>query len=334
MEGRPVRCHAGPVQEAQRGDCVAQPVRPPGCDPCSQRGCGGISAPLAHAHLFSSAASIRIGQLFLTTFPAYLWRREKRRVAKQGEARINALKNQNFEEYLRLATETKNSRLTTLLEKTDNIILDLSVKVQEQRSDVDQVAVLDKEELQSLFASMDEKDGEGYQRMMKSQEKYMNLVHREKEEVRQPTALQSGSLRNYQIDGLRFFVSLYNNSMNGILADEMGLGKTIQARPPPTWHCMPPSPSPSLHPDLPVNTWRPQILRNPGMHASAMPRCCAFPHIMQPFAGACTANRWLHVQVILGSSPPGTNAGCASILTLPPPLFCGTFPRANRRWHL
>jgi SNF2 family DNA or RNA helicase len=155
-------------------------------------------------------------------------------VLKEGEARINALKNQNFEEYLRLAKETKNSRLTTLLEKTDNIILDLSVKVQEQRSQVDEEEVLDQEELRNLFADVSDGDEEGYQRMVKSQEKYMNLVHRVKEDVWQPSMLQSGSLRHYQVDGLRFFVSLYNNSMNGILADEMGLGKTIQVPLPPS----------------------------------------------------------------------------------------------------
>jgi ATP-dependent helicase STH1/SNF2 len=32
----------------------------------------------------------------------------------------------------------------------------------------------------------------------------------------------------YQIQGLEWLVSLYNNKLNGILADEMGLGKTIQ----------------------------------------------------------------------------------------------------------
>ena len=32
----------------------------------------------------------------------------------------------------------------------------------------------------------------------------------------------------YQIAGLNWMVSLYNNNLNGILADEMGLGKTIQ----------------------------------------------------------------------------------------------------------
>ncbi|XP_078141177.1 putative global transcription activator SNF2L2 isoform X3 [Centroberyx gerrardi] len=35
-------------------------------------------------------------------------------------------------------------------------------------------------------------------------------------------------LKHYQIQGLEWMVSLYNNNLNGILADEMGLGKTIQ----------------------------------------------------------------------------------------------------------
>ena len=36
------------------------------------------------------------------------------------------------------------------------------------------------------------------------------------------------SLKQYQMVGLQWLVSLYNNKLNGILADEMGLGKTIQ----------------------------------------------------------------------------------------------------------
>lgn len=37
-------------------------------------------------------------------------------------------------------------------------------------------------------------------------------------------------LIRYQMNGLRWLVSLYNNHLNGILADEMGLGKTVQVR--------------------------------------------------------------------------------------------------------
>lgn len=40
--------------------------------------------------------------------------------------------------------------------------------------------------------------------------------------------LLQGSLRNYQLTGLNWLVTMYENRFNGILADEMGLGKTIQ----------------------------------------------------------------------------------------------------------
>ena len=37
-----------------------------------------------------------------------------------------------------------------------------------------------------------------------------------------------GSLRDYQLKGVQWLISLYQNGLNGILADQMGLGKTIQ----------------------------------------------------------------------------------------------------------
>ncbi len=40
--------------------------------------------------------------------------------------------------------------------------------------------------------------------------------------------LQGGKMRDYQIRGLNWMISLYENGINGILADEMGLGKTLQ----------------------------------------------------------------------------------------------------------
>ncbi|KAA8498955.1 SWI/SNF chromatin-remodeling complex subunit snf22 [Porphyridium purpureum] len=57
---------------------------------------------------------------------------------------------------------------------------------------------------------------------------YKHLTHTIKEEVTQPNLLVGGTLKPYQLDGLAWLVSLYNNGLNGILADEMGLGKTIQ----------------------------------------------------------------------------------------------------------
>ncbi|XP_036082614.1 probable global transcription activator SNF2L1 isoform X4 [Rousettus aegyptiacus] len=43
-----------------------------------------------------------------------------------------------------------------------------------------------------------------------------------------PSYVKGGHLRDYQIRGLNWLISLYENGVNGILADEMGLGKTLQ----------------------------------------------------------------------------------------------------------
>lgn len=65
-----------------------------------------------------------------------------------------------------------------------------------------------------------------------AQTRYYQLAHSNAEEITdQPRLLRppnGASLREYQIVGLQWMVSLYNNHLNGILADEMGLGKTVQ----------------------------------------------------------------------------------------------------------
>ncbi|XP_063696190.1 chromatin-remodeling complex ATPase chain Iswi [Culicoides brevitarsis] len=43
-----------------------------------------------------------------------------------------------------------------------------------------------------------------------------------------PHYIAFGEMRDYQIRGLNWMISLYENGINGILADEMGLGKTLQ----------------------------------------------------------------------------------------------------------
>ncbi|XP_074494911.1 putative global transcription activator SNF2L2 isoform X3 [Sebastes fasciatus] len=58
---------------------------------------------------------------------------------------------------------------------------------------------------------------------------YYGVAHAVIERVeKQSTLLINGLLKHYQVQGLEWMVSLYNNNLNGILADEMGLGKTIQ----------------------------------------------------------------------------------------------------------
>ncbi|XP_061419890.1 SWI/SNF-related matrix-associated actin-dependent regulator of chromatin subfamily A member 5-like [Lethenteron reissneri] len=43
-----------------------------------------------------------------------------------------------------------------------------------------------------------------------------------------PSYVKCGTMRDYQVRGLNWLISLYENGINGILADEMGLGKTLQ----------------------------------------------------------------------------------------------------------
>lgn len=46
--------------------------------------------------------------------------------------------------------------------------------------------------------------------------------------ARQPALVTGGVLRDYQLAGVEWLISLWENGLNGILADEMGLGKTLQ----------------------------------------------------------------------------------------------------------
>ena len=58
-----------------------------------------------------------------------------------------------------------------------------------------------------------------------------NLTEEEKIEKEQEELvplLTGGKLKSYQLKGVKWLISLWQNGLNGILADQMGLGKTIQ----------------------------------------------------------------------------------------------------------
>lgn len=50
----------------------------------------------------------------------------------------------------------------------------------------------------------------------------------EKEQSELVPLLTGGKLKSYQLKGVKWLISLWQNGLNGILADQMGLGKTIQ----------------------------------------------------------------------------------------------------------
>jgi SWI/SNF-related matrix-associated actin-dependent regulator of chromatin subfamily A member 5 len=94
----------------------------------------------------------------------------------------------------------------------------------------------DAEEAKKSKASKVRKGGAAAERRRKTeQEEDAELVHEEKhgghnETVfrESPGYIQGGTMRDYQVAGLNWLISLHENGISGILADEMGLGKTLQ----------------------------------------------------------------------------------------------------------
>lgn len=146
-------------------------------------------------------------------------------VKRAKKERMRALKENDMDAYELLLREQKDSRLQvyiskffailivqSLLSQTSEFLATISAMVlKEKNRGSDIQLTLD---LSSTTTSAD----------------FFNLVHNCNEIItEQPSLLSGGILKPYQIEGLKWMVSLFNGKLNGILADEMGLGKTIQS---------------------------------------------------------------------------------------------------------
>ncbi|KAJ3708494.1 hypothetical protein LUZ61_012199 [Rhynchospora tenuis] len=181
-----------------------------------------------------------------------LWHsRAKQRVSQSEKKRLQLLQKDDQEAYMRMVEESKNERLKMLLGKTNDLLVRLGAAVQRQKDSehvskepesVDPAAHKkedsseddddddgDEEEEDDDDDVMEVNEGEKSNAWLDGQRKYNATVHAIEEKVtEQPKMLQGGKLRPYQLEGLQWMLSLFNNNLNGILADEMGLGKTIQ----------------------------------------------------------------------------------------------------------
>ena len=147
-------------------------------------------------------------------YHSHVEKEEQRRIERTAKLRLAALKNDDEEAYLKLVDQAKDTRITHLLKQTSAYLDGLAAAVQKQQLDSGYVPK-DEE------ATSDDDDD--------NKVDYYAVAHRIREEVtEQPRLLVGGKLKDYQVKGLQWMVSLFNNHLNGILADEMGLGKTIQ----------------------------------------------------------------------------------------------------------
>ncbi|CAH1761508.1 3617_t:CDS:10 [Entrophospora sp. SA101] len=155
---------------------------------------------------------------------------QQRKQDKFQRERLNALKNDDEEAYMKLIDETKDTRLSHLLKQTDQYLESLAKAVSSQQNqNFDNNSTINAHNGPSISLSSSVIDEDNIIETRDGKKiDYYQVAHRIKEEVKQPSILKGGVLKEYQIKGLEWMVSLYNNRLNGILADEMGLGKTIQ----------------------------------------------------------------------------------------------------------
>ena len=141
---------------------------------------------------------------------------------KNEKERMKALKENDLDAYIELINTTKNSRLLQILKQTDDFLRLIGAKVLVQKGE-SEGNVTDQEKNEELSG---EKIAESLRAASRT---YYHVTHTIQEEVKtQPKGIEGGTLKTYQLQGLQWLVSLYNNNLHGILADEMGLGKTIQ----------------------------------------------------------------------------------------------------------
>jgi len=118
-------------------------------------------------------------------------------------------------------------RYTYLLGQTDIFAHFLNLKDLKGKIDIDSKA--------SAKRKADAKSEGGSQRhrLTEAEEdsKLLNADETETETVEltsSPAYVKNGVMRDYQVQGLNWLISLFDHGINGILADEMGLGKTLQ----------------------------------------------------------------------------------------------------------
>ncbi|KZO95770.1 hypothetical protein CALVIDRAFT_482343 [Calocera viscosa TUFC12733] len=178
----------------------------------------------------AAQGSQRFGKMVLR-FHADWEKEEQRRLERLSKDRLKALKNDDEEAYMKLIDTAKDTRITHLLKKTNEYLENLTQGILAQQKAAGAVTTISDEMAppvsEATFGARGFDDGEPANDKTKMD--YYAVAHRVQETVSaQPGILVGGSLKEYQVKGLQWMVSLYNNKLNGILADEMGLGKTIQ----------------------------------------------------------------------------------------------------------
>ena len=161
----------------------------------------------------------RLGRA-VVNFHVYTEKEEQKRIERISKERLKALKADDEEAYMKLIDTAKDTRITHLIRQTDTYLDSLAQAVMAQQSEHGglEFETEDGPTNEATFgAQVLEEAPED-----KTRVDYYAVAHRISERVtKQPSLLVGGTLKDYQLKGLQWMVSLYNNKLNGILADEM-----------------------------------------------------------------------------------------------------------------
>lgn len=172
-------------------------------------------ADLLSYHRSYNARCVKLSSL-VNKYHINAQKEEEKRQQRLAQERINALRANDEAAYLKLVDRAKDGRIAHLLDQTQSYLKTLTDAMLDQKSGSGENDLHFDEKAVVIDNQDESKD-------------YYSSAHRIQEIVtEQASILIGGKLKEYQVKGLQWMVSLYNNRLNGILADEMGLGKTIQ----------------------------------------------------------------------------------------------------------
>ncbi|CAG8825095.1 22287_t:CDS:2, partial [Dentiscutata erythropus] len=122
----------------------------------------------------------------------------QKEMERSARERINALKNNDEEAYMKLVDEHKDERITHLLRQTDRFLETLTEAVLEHQRDHmknNKTNNVNSDDTETETVA----DGEDGKKI-----DYLAIAHKVQEEVEQPNILLGGILKDYQIQGLKW----------------------------------------------------------------------------------------------------------------------------------
>ncbi|KAJ2608713.1 putative ATPase, partial [Coemansia sp. RSA 1365] len=139
---------------------------------------------------------------------------------EESEESLKELRERALAQYSSMGEEKQRmQRLDFLLEKSAAYVTFIAQRLESKRAEKQSAATNPprKKRRQS-------KNGDATAESVEDQRE----INGESVSARQPREITGGVMRDYQLEGMEWMASLYENGLNGILADEMGLGKTLQ----------------------------------------------------------------------------------------------------------